>query len=75
VETTPSHSQQQQAFRFTPGVRRRLIQLAGLVVLQAAAPFIPAGTLRWPEGWIYVGYYIFFIGLNAVLILPKGAGA
>jgi protein-S-isoprenylcysteine O-methyltransferase Ste14 len=74
VETTHTQSQQ-KGFRFTPGVRRRLLQLAGLVVLQAAALFIPSGSLRWPEGWVYIGYYIFFIGLNALLILPRGSVA
>jgi protein-S-isoprenylcysteine O-methyltransferase Ste14 len=52
-----------------------VIQLLGLVALQALALFLPAGSLRWIEGWIYLGFYLLFIGFNALLILPKGAAA
>jgi protein-S-isoprenylcysteine O-methyltransferase Ste14 len=62
-------------FRFTPGVWRRVIQLLTLVALQALALFLPAGTLRWPEGWVYLGFYVFIIGLNFALLLRHGAYA
>jgi protein-S-isoprenylcysteine O-methyltransferase Ste14 len=58
--------------RLTPGVIRRFGQIALLVALQAILLFASAGRLDWFEGWLYVGLYLFFIALNAALILPKG---
>jgi protein-S-isoprenylcysteine O-methyltransferase Ste14 len=75
MEADPPTTPEPQGFRFTPGVQRRVMQLLGNVVLQVFALFIPAGTLRWPEGWFYIGFYLFFIGVNAALLLPKGAAA
>lgn len=62
-----------EGFRFTPGVRKRLMQIAGLILVQALALFASAGTLRWLEGWAYLGIYLLLIALNAALIVPRGA--
>jgi protein-S-isoprenylcysteine O-methyltransferase Ste14 len=70
--TTEGSDQGVRKVRFTPGVIRRLAQIAALVVLQAILLFASAGRLNWFEGWLYMGLYLFFIALDAVLILPKG---
>jgi protein-S-isoprenylcysteine O-methyltransferase Ste14 len=75
MEAKDSSVEEPQAFRFTPGVRRRLMQLVAQVLFQALVLFIPAGTLRWVEGWVYIAFYLFFIGVNVVLLLPKGSAA
>ena len=53
-------------------VVRRFLQIGVLIVVQALALFLAAGKLNWAEGWVYLGLYLGLIGLNAVLILPKG---
>ena len=70
--TTEGSDQGARKVRLTPGVIRRFGQIALLVALQAILLFASAGRLDWFEGWLYVGLYLFFIALNAVLILPKG---
>jgi protein-S-isoprenylcysteine O-methyltransferase Ste14 len=40
-------------------------QTAGLFVIFSAALFLPAGTLAWPAGWIFLLLFFgFFIGVN-----------
>ena len=40
-------------------------QTAALLVLFALALFLPAGTLTWINGWIYIVLFFgFFIGVN-----------
>lgn len=73
MSTTGQPTPQVEGFRFTRGVRRRLLQIAAMILLQAAALFASAGTLRWMEGWAYLGLYLVLIGLNAALIVPKGS--
>jgi protein-S-isoprenylcysteine O-methyltransferase Ste14 len=70
--TTEGSDQGARKVRLTPGVIRRFGQIALLVALQAILLFASAGRLDWLEGWLYVSLYLFFIALDAVLILPKG---
>jgi len=58
----------------TAGVVQWFVQIAFLVALQAILLFVSVGRPDWSEGWLYIGLYLFFIALNAVLILPKGTG-
>jgi protein-S-isoprenylcysteine O-methyltransferase Ste14 len=53
-------------------LNRRLTQIALIVVFQAAILFFSSGTLAWGAAWAYLALYLAFIGLNAILILPKG---
>jgi protein-S-isoprenylcysteine O-methyltransferase Ste14 len=72
--TNPSSSPQSpEKFQFTPGVIRRFIQLGVLIVLQAILLFTSAGRLDWLAGWLYLALYVGFIGLNAMLLIPKGS--
>jgi protein-S-isoprenylcysteine O-methyltransferase Ste14 len=50
---------------------KRLIQIGFLVLIQAATLFGAAWRLNWIEGWVYLGPYLAFIALNAVLMLSK----
>jgi protein-S-isoprenylcysteine O-methyltransferase Ste14 len=50
---------------------KRLIQIGFLVLIQAVALFGAAWRLDWVEGWAYLGLYLAFIALNAVLMLSK----
>jgi protein-S-isoprenylcysteine O-methyltransferase Ste14 len=53
-------------------VVRRYAQIGGYIVVQALALFLPAGRWNWGAGWVYLGLYLAFLAVNAVLILPKG---
>jgi uncharacterized SAM-binding protein YcdF (DUF218 family) len=51
---------------------KRLIQIDFLILIQAVALFGAAWRLDWVEGWAYLGLYLAFIALNAVLTLEAG---
>ncbi len=61
-------------FSFTPGVIRRFLQIAGMILLQAILLFGSAGRLNWIAGWFYMGLYLVFIILNSVLLASQGTG-
>jgi len=45
-----------------------LVQAVGLLAVMLVALFIPAGTLAWPAGWIFVvGFFSFFLAVSAWL--------
>jgi len=49
-------------------LKRFVVQSLVLFVLFALSLFLPAGTLAWPVGWIYlVLFFGFFLGINAWL--------
>jgi protein-S-isoprenylcysteine O-methyltransferase Ste14 len=54
----------------TKAITRRFVQIGFMVVLQTAALFLSAGRWNWLEGWIYIGSYIAYISVNAILLLP-----
>lgn len=62
-------------FPVTPGVVKRGIQLGALLVVQAVLLFASAGRVDWPAGWAYLGMYLCNIGLNLLLLMPRGAAA
>jgi protein-S-isoprenylcysteine O-methyltransferase Ste14 len=49
----------------------RIVQLLGLVALQAALLFVSAGTPRWAAGWLYIGLYVFMLLVASFFILPN----
>jgi protein-S-isoprenylcysteine O-methyltransferase Ste14 len=53
---------------------KRLVQIGLLVLIQAVTLFGSAWRLNWVEGWAYLGLYLAFIALNAVLMLSKPGG-
>jgi protein-S-isoprenylcysteine O-methyltransferase Ste14 len=57
----------------TPMIIRRFIQIGLLVVIQAAALFLPAWDITWTMAWIYLGIYLALIAVNSVIMLPRRA--
>ncbi len=55
----------------TPALRKRLVQLAFVILLQAVLLFTSAGTLKWTSAWVYLVLYIAYIGMNAIILLPR----
>jgi protein-S-isoprenylcysteine O-methyltransferase Ste14 len=55
------------------GVGRRFAQLAVLVAAQAAVLFAFAGRLDWLWAWAYLGLYVCWLGVNALVLLPHHA--
>ena len=51
-------------------IARRFAQIGILVLVYAALLFGAAGRLDWAAGWAYMGLYLAFIALNAILLLP-----
>lgn len=66
-------TQQPQKFQLTLGVVKRFIQIVALILVQAVVLFVSAGRLEWPAAWAYLGLYLCNIGLNLLLLMPKGA--
>ncbi|MCJ7550982.1 MAG: hypothetical protein MUQ30_15015, partial [Anaerolineae bacterium] len=50
------------------GIRRRIIQVVGMLASLALALFVSAGALGWLWGWIYLGLYLLGIAANAMLM-------
>jgi protein-S-isoprenylcysteine O-methyltransferase Ste14 len=55
----------------SPAIRKRLLQLGFLVLIQAVILFLFAGRIHWGAGWAYVILYIAFLGINALVLLPR----
>lgn len=49
-------------------IRKRLIQVAAQVGIQALVLFLSAGTLAWPQAWAFLGLYLVGIAVNAWLM-------
>lgn len=62
---------QQPRQDLTAGVLKRLLQIAILILIQAAALFVSAGRLDWLAGWAYLGLYVGIILVNAAIMLPS----
>ena len=53
------------------GVARRALQLAITYSLIGALLFAGAGTIRWTEGWLYLGVTLLFIVGNFFYVWPR----
>ena len=54
----------------SPAIRRRLLQILFLVLLQAVTLFISVGKWFWWNAWVYLGIYLLFLMFNVVVLLP-----
>jgi protein-S-isoprenylcysteine O-methyltransferase Ste14 len=52
-------------------IRKRLIQIGLLVVIQAVVLFISAWKLTWWNAWVYIGEYLAFLAFNAFILLGR----
>ena len=48
-------------------------QVSGMIMLSAML-FLSAGTLSWPQGWLYVAIYALSIIAQVVVVLPRSPG-
>ncbi len=55
----------------TQGVLKRLLQVVGIILLQAAILFISAGRLDWLAAWVYVGVYFVVVSINSLFLIPR----
>jgi protein-S-isoprenylcysteine O-methyltransferase Ste14 len=55
----------------TPAIRKRLVQIAFMVLLQAIVLFASAWKWNWWNAWAYLGLYLAFLIFNAVILLGK----
>jgi protein-S-isoprenylcysteine O-methyltransferase Ste14 len=54
----------------TPALRKRLVQILFLVLLQAVILFASAWKWDWWNAWAYIGIYLVFLIFNIIIILP-----
>ena len=50
-------------------VIKRAVQVAGLLLFQAAILFLASGRLDWMMAWVYIAMYLVGISLNAPIML------
>jgi len=55
----------------TPAIRKRLLQIGFLVLIQAIALFASVWNWNWWNAWAYLGLYLVYLALNAVILLGK----
>ncbi len=70
MNSNPSPAPADDTTRPSHPVTRRFAQIGVLILVYAALLFGAAGRLDWAAGWAYMGLYLAFIALNAVLLLP-----
>ena len=54
---------------------KRAGQILVMVLVTAAALFVPAGTLTWTWGWVYVGLYLLGVAVAAFFMLRLNRAA
>ena len=54
----------------TPAIRKRLVQIGFLVLLQAIALFASVWKWDWWNAWAYLGEYLAFLIFNVFVLLP-----
>jgi protein-S-isoprenylcysteine O-methyltransferase Ste14 len=55
----------------TPAIRKRLVQIGFLVLIQAVLLFVSAWKWSWWNAWVYIGLYLAFLVFNAIVLLGK----
>jgi protein-S-isoprenylcysteine O-methyltransferase Ste14 len=55
----------------TPAIRKRLVQILFLVLLQAVILFVSVWKWNWWNAWAYLGLYLAFLIFNAFILLGK----
>lgn len=50
------------------GIRKRIVQVAVLLLFLIAMLFLSAGSLTWLWGWVYVGLYLAGILINGIFL-------
>ena len=55
----------------TPAIRKRLVQILFLVLLQAVILFVAVWKWDWWNAWAYLALYLVFLAFNATILLRK----
>jgi protein-S-isoprenylcysteine O-methyltransferase Ste14 len=55
----------------TPAIRKRLVQIGFMVLLQAVVLFASAWKWNWWNAWTYLGLYLVYLAFNAIILLGK----
>jgi len=55
----------------SPAIRKRLVQIGFLVLLQAVILFASVWKWNWWNAWAYLGLYLAFLAFNAFVLLGK----
>jgi protein-S-isoprenylcysteine O-methyltransferase Ste14 len=55
----------------SPAIRKRLVQIGILVLIQAVVLFVSAWKWNWWNAWAYLGEYLAFLAFNAYILLGK----
>ena len=55
----------------TPAIRKRLVQIGFLVLVQAVALFASVWKWNWWNAWAYLDLYLVFLAFNAFILLGK----
>ncbi len=55
----------------TPAIKKRLVQIFSLVLIQAVVLFVSAWKWDWWNAWVYLGVYLAFLAFNAVILLGR----
>lgn len=55
----------------TPAIRKRLVQIGSLVLIQAVLLFVSVWKWDWWNAWAYLSTYLAFLAFNAVFLLRK----
>jgi protein-S-isoprenylcysteine O-methyltransferase Ste14 len=53
----------------TPAIRKRLVQISFLVLIQAVLLFLSVWKWDWWNAWAYLGEYLAFLAFNAAVLL------
>ncbi|MEW6094780.1 MAG: isoprenylcysteine carboxylmethyltransferase family protein [Chloroflexota bacterium] len=54
----------------TPAIRKRLVQILFLVLIQALVLFASVWKWNWWNAWAFIGLYLAFLVFNVIVILP-----
>jgi protein-S-isoprenylcysteine O-methyltransferase Ste14 len=55
----------------SPAIRKRLVQIFSIVLVQAVLLFLSAWKWNWWNAWAYLGLYLAFLVFNAIVLLGK----
>ena len=55
----------------SPAIRKRLVQIGFLVLIQAVALFTSVWRWDWWNAWAFLGLYLVFLAFNAFILLGK----
>ncbi len=55
----------------TPAIRKRLVQIGFMVLIQAVVLFASAWKWNWWNAWAYLGLYLVYLAFNAIILLGK----